>query len=132
MTGSVSSHLDMPDVGGRRSGRPQGILDTAEGALRKRGLPQEGDRVLAANIALKYQKCQRNTDAQKTVSLRLLPTIMTLHDSLRLLVIALVDGVFGAGITWADLLAIDPGTLISVSVVRSSTPVETNVQPSQT
>jgi hypothetical protein len=35
---------------------------------------------------------------------------MVMQDSLRLLVtLALVDGVFGPGITWADLIAIEPG-----------------------
>jgi hypothetical protein len=35
-----------------------------------------------------------------------------MHDSLRLLVtLALVDGVFGPGATWASLIAVDPGKL---------------------
>lgn len=35
---------------------------------------------------------------------------MAMQDSLRLLVtLAIIDGVFGAGATWADLLAVDPG-----------------------
>ena len=70
----------------------------------------EGDPVIAANITLKYQKGQTTSDAQKTITLRPLPTVMAMQDSLRLLVtLALVDGVFGQGITWADLIAIDPG-----------------------
>jgi hypothetical protein len=70
----------------------------------------EGDPVIAANITLKYQKGQTTSDAQKTITLRLLPTVMAMQDSLRLLVtLALVDGVFGQGITWAHLIAIDPG-----------------------
>jgi len=70
----------------------------------------DGDRVIAANIEIKYQKGQRRKDLQKTVTLRLLPSNMAMHDSLRLLVtLALVDGIFGPGATWASLLAIDPG-----------------------
>ena len=70
----------------------------------------DGDRVIAANIELKYQKGQRDKDEQKTITLRLLPATMAMHDSLRLLVtLALVDGVFGPRITWADLLAIESG-----------------------
>ena len=70
----------------------------------------DGDRVIAANIDLKYQKGQRHQDVQKTVTLRLLPSALAMQDSLRLLVVlALVDGVFGPGVTWASLLAIDPG-----------------------
>ena len=68
------------------------------------------DRSLAANIEIKYQKGQRREDVHKTISLRLLPATMAMQDSLRLLVtLALVDGVFGPGATWAHLLAVDPG-----------------------
>ena len=64
------------------------------------------------HIDLKYQKGQRHKDVQKTVTLRLLPATLAMHDSLRLLVtLALVDGVFGPGATWKRLLAIDPGEL---------------------
>lgn len=70
----------------------------------------DGDRVIAANITLEYQKGQRSSDKKKTVTLRLLPTAMAMQDSLRLLVtLAIIDGVFGAGVTWADLLVVDPG-----------------------
>lgn len=70
----------------------------------------DGDRVIAANITFKYQKGQTSSDEKKTTSLRLLPTVMAMQDSLRLLVtLAIIDGVFGAGVTWADLVAIDPG-----------------------
>lgn len=70
----------------------------------------DGESVIAANIDLKYQKGQRYKDVQKTVTLRLLPATLAMHDSLRLLVtLALVDGVFGPGATWSSLLAIDPG-----------------------
>jgi len=66
--------------------------------------------VIAANINLKYQKGQTTSDEQKTITLRLLPTVMATQDSLRLLVtLALVDGVFGPGATWADLIAVEPG-----------------------
>lgn len=72
----------------------------------------DGDRVIAANIDIKYQKGMRNRDLQKTVSLRLLPANMAMHDSLRLIVtLALVDGVFGSGVTWSSILSIDPGEL---------------------
>jgi hypothetical protein len=80
----------------------------------------DGDRVIAANIEIKYQKGQRGKDLQKIISLRLLPSNMAMHDSLRLLVtLALVDGVFGPGATWASLLAIDPGKL-SIEVIISA------------
>jgi hypothetical protein len=70
----------------------------------------DGDRVIAANINLKYQKGQTTSDEQKTITLRLLPTTMATQDSLRLLVtLGLVDGVFGPGMTWADLIAVEPG-----------------------
>lgn len=70
----------------------------------------DGDRVIAANIDIRYQKGQRDKDLQKTVILRLLPSAMAMHDSLRLLLtLALVDGVFGPGVTWASLVVIDPG-----------------------
>jgi hypothetical protein len=69
----------------------------------------DGDRVIAANINLKYQKGQTTSDEQKTITLRLLPTAMATQDSLRLLVtLGLVDGVFGPGMTWADLIAVEP------------------------
>jgi hypothetical protein len=43
---------------------------------------------------------------------------MAMQDSLRLHVtLTVVDGVFGGGLTWADLLALDPDTAISVSEV---------------
>lgn len=72
----------------------------------------DGDRVIAANIDFRYQKGQRHTDVQKTVTLRLLPATLAMHDSLRLLVtLALADSVFGPGATWTSLLAIDPGEL---------------------
>jgi len=72
----------------------------------------DGDRVIAANIEIKFQKGQRCKNLQKIVTLRLLPSNMAMHDSLRLLVtLALVDGVFGPGITWASLIAFDPGKL---------------------
>jgi hypothetical protein len=72
----------------------------------------DGDRVIAANIEIKFQKGQRSKDVQKIVTLRLLPSNMAMHDSLRLLVtLALVDGVFGPGATWASLIAVDPGKL---------------------
>jgi hypothetical protein len=74
----------------------------------------DDDRVIAANIDIKYQKGQRQKDLQKTVTLRLLPANMAMSDSLRLLVtLALVDGVFGAGVSWSSILAIDPGELQS-------------------
>ncbi|TVY14354.1 hypothetical protein LARI1_G007977 [Lachnellula arida] len=90
----------------------------------------DGDRVIAANIEIKFQKGQRSKDVQKIVTLRLLPSNMAMHDSLRLLVtLALVDGVFGPGATWASLIAVDPGahsreiiqshTFIGVPVFRS-------------
>ena len=70
----------------------------------------DGDRVIAANIAIKYSKGQRRKDLEKIVSLRLLPSKMAAYDSLRLLVtLGLVDGVFGKGATWESLLAINPG-----------------------
>jgi hypothetical protein len=60
----------------------------------------DGDRMIAANINLKYQKGQTTSDEQKTITFRLLPVAMAMQDSLRLLVtLALVDGVFGSGIT---------------------------------
>jgi hypothetical protein len=72
--------------------------------------PNIGDRVIAANIDFKYQKGQRHKDMQKTITLRLLPATLAMHDSLRLLVtLALVDGVFGPNATWMSFLAIDPG-----------------------
>ncbi|KAF4636083.1 hypothetical protein G7Y89_g2010 [Cudoniella acicularis] len=72
----------------------------------------DGDRVIAANIDIKYQKGQRRKDLQKTVTLRLLPVNMAMQDSLRLLAtLALVDGVFGPGVSWSSILAIDPGEL---------------------
>jgi hypothetical protein len=37
-----------------------------------------GDRVIAANINLKYQKGQRTSDDQKLITLRLLPTVMAM------------------------------------------------------
>jgi len=78
----------------------------------------DGDRVIAANITLEYQKGQTTSDEKKTITLRLLPTVMAMQDSLRLLVtLAIIDGVFGAGATWADLLAVDPGKHF-FSVVR--------------
>jgi hypothetical protein len=70
----------------------------------------DGDRAIAANIDFKYQKGQRHKDVQKTVTLRLLPATLAMHDSLRLLVtLALVDGVFGPNATWMSLLAFDLG-----------------------
>jgi adiponectin receptor len=39
----------------------------------------DGDRVIAANIEIKYQKGQRNNDGQKTVTLRLLPATMAMN-----------------------------------------------------
>jgi hypothetical protein len=79
----------------------------------------DGDRMIAANINLKYQKGQTTSDEQKTITLRLLPVAMAMQDSLRLLItLALVDGVFGSGITWADLIAVEPGKHLSFVVTN--------------
>ena len=73
----------------------------------------DGDRVIAVNINLKYQKGQTISDKQKTITLRLLPTAMATQDSLRLLVtLGLVDGVFGPGITWTNLITVKPSKYI--------------------
>ncbi|CZS92504.1 uncharacterized protein RAG0_03112 [Rhynchosporium agropyri] len=69
----------------------------------------DGDRVITANITLEYQKGQRASGEKMIVTLRLLPTAMAMQDSLRLLLtLAIIDGVFGVRVTWADLLAVDP------------------------
>ncbi|KAH8747116.1 hypothetical protein F5882DRAFT_312058, partial [Hyaloscypha sp. PMI_1271] len=87
----------------------------------------DGDRVIAANIAIKYSKGQRRKDLEKIVSLRLLPSKMAAYDSLRLLVtLGLVDGVFGKGATWESLLAINPGAH-SREIVQSAAFIETPV-----
>ena len=76
----------------------------------------DGDRVISANVDIKYSKGQR--DKQKTITLRLLPMAMAMQDSLRLLVtLALIDGVFGPGITWADLIAVEPGKQASKNIL---------------
>lgn len=73
----------------------------------------DGDRVICANIDIKYQKGQRDKDLEKTITLRLLPAPIETQDSLRLLItLALVDGVFGPGVTWNNLLAVEPGELL--------------------
>jgi hypothetical protein len=70
----------------------------------------DGDRVIAANIEIRYQKGQRKKDEQKIVTLRILPAKIAMHDSLRLhMTLALVNGVFRPGATWASLLVVDPG-----------------------
>jgi hypothetical protein len=75
----------------------------------------DGDRVICANIDIKYQKGQRDKDLKKAITLRLLPAAIATQDSLRLLItLALVDGVFGPGITWDDLLAVEPGEFRSI------------------
>jgi hypothetical protein len=78
-----------------------------------------GNRVIAANINLKYQKGQTTLDEKKIITLRLLPIAVAIQDSLGLLVIlALVDNVFRPGITWADFITVEPGKHFSFVVTN--------------